>query len=316
MNEQRSVPDEQLLRETANRSRVMSADGKVADYIPELALMSPELFALSCQSVGGEVWEYGDTSAEFTMQSMSKILALSYAIEYFGRDSVFRHVGMEASADSFNSLMRIEMTASKPSNPFMNAGAIAVCSLIYKAYKDDSIGLMLGFLEKVTGRPAHIDEKVFASEKRSADRNRALAYFMKSMGFLHGDVESILDFYFMMCSISALSGDLAKIGAVIASGGVLPNGGKRLVSRDTVYILLGLMSSCGLYNESGEFAVRVGVPGKSGVSGGILAAVPGRMGLGVFSPALDAKGNSIAGMKALELLSDRLDLRGLGSAGQ
>ena len=306
------APAAELLQEIANKSRVMSADGKVADYIPELALMSPELFALSCQTVDGECREHGDTSEIFTMQSMSKVLSLSFAIEYFGCENVFRHVGMEASADSFNSLMRIEMTASKPSNPFMNAGAIAVCSLIHKAYKGDSIRLILELLAKITGHESSIDEKVFASEKRSADRNRALAFFMKSMGFLHGDVESILDFYFMMCSIKCTSGDLAKIGAMIADGGLSPVSGERILSKETVYILLGLMSSCGLYNESGEFAVRVGVPGKSGVSGGILAAVPGRMGIGVFSPALNAKGNSIAGMKALEMLSDKLNLRGLG----
>lgn len=305
-------PDKALLTEIGNKSRVMSTDGKVADYIPELARVSPELFALSCLPVGGELLETGDTEELFTMQSISKLLSLSFAIEYFGRDNVFRHVGMEASADSFNSLMRIEMTASKPSNPFMNAGAIAVCSLIYKACKEESVGLMLDLLRKITGSENGVDEKVFASEKRSADRNRALAYFMKSMGFLHGDVEAILDFYFTLCSIRCSSGGLASIAAMIASGG-LSQKGERLISEETVYILLGLMSCCGLYNESGEFAVRVGLPGKSGVSGGILAVAPGRMGIGVFSPSLDAKGNSVSGMKALEMLSKALDLRGLGS---
>ncbi|MEG2184526.1 MAG: glutaminase A [Cloacibacillus sp.] len=300
-----------LLNEIANKSRVMSADGKVADYIPELALMSPELFALSCQPVGAEAVETGDTQEIFTLQSMSKILSLSFAIEYFGRDNVFRHVGMEASADSFNSLMRIEMTASKPSNPFMNAGAIAVCSLIYKAYKNDSVGLILELFKKITGAENGVDEKVFASERRSADRNRALAYFMKSMGFLHGDVDSILDFYFTLCSIRCTSGSLAKIAAMIAAGGHSCVTGEKIISKETVYILLGLMSSCGLYNESGEFAVRVGLPGKSGVCGGVLAAAPGRMGIGVFSPALNANGNSVAGVKALEMLSDELDLRRL-----
>lgn len=303
---------EQLLNDIGNIARVMTADGKVADYIPELSLMSPELFSLSCQPVGAPIAETGDREQLFTMQSISKILALSFAIENFGRENVFHHVGMEASADSFNSLMRIEMTASKPSNPFMNAGAIAVCSLIYKAYKDESAKRLVSFMESVTGRNNGFDERVFFSEKRSADRNRALAFFMKSMGLLHGDVEAILDFYFNLCSLRCTSGDLARIGAMIASGGRSVISGEKVLEKETVFTLLGLMSTCGLYNESGEFAVRVGLPGKSGVSGGILVAVPGKMGIGVFSPALNAKGNSVAGIKALELLSEKLDLRGLG----
>lgn len=304
--------NEQLLNGVGNIARVMSADGKVADYIPELSLMSAELFSLSCQGIDSSLMETGDREQFFTMQSISKILTLSFAIENFGRENVFRHVGMEASADSFNSLMRIEMTSSKPSNPFMNAGAIAVCSLIHKAYKEESVERLLSFMESVTGRENGFDERVFSSEKRSADRNRALAFFMKSMGFLHGDVESILDFYFALCSLRCTSGDLAKIGAMIAAGGVAVHSGERVIQKETVFTLMGLMSTCGLYNGSGEFAVRVGLPGKSGVSGGILVAVPGRMGIGVFSPALDAKGNSVAGIKALELLSEKLDLRGFG----
>ena len=312
MKKQDNLLNEQLLNDIGNISRVMSADGKVADYIPELSLMSAELFSLSCQGIDSPLIETGDSGQFFTMQSISKIRALSFAIENFGRDNVFRHVGMEASADSFNSLMRIEMTSSKPSNPFMNAGAIAVCSLIYKAYKDESACRLIAFMKSITGRENGFDERVFASEKRSADRNRALAFFMKSMGLLHGDVEAILDLYFTLCSLRCTSGDLAKIGAMIASGGISIHSGEKILTKETVFTVLGLMSACGLYNESGEFAVRVGLPGKSGVSGGILVSVPGRMGIGVFSPALNAKGNSVAGIKALELLSEKLNLRGLG----
>ncbi len=304
--------NEKLLSGIGNISRVMSADGKVADYIPELSLMSPELFSLSCQGINSTLVETGDKEQFFTMQSISKILSLAFAIENFGRDNVFRHVGMEASADSFNSLMRIEMTSSKPSNPFMNAGAIAVCSLIHKAYKSESTERLTSFLKSVTGRENGFDDRVFSSEKRSADRNRALAFFMKSMGFLHGDVEAILDFYFILCSLRCTSSDLAKIAAMIASGGIAVHSGERVISKETACILIGLMSTCGLYNGSGEFAVRVGLPGKSGVSGGILVAAPGIMGIGVFSPSLDSKGNSVAGIQALELLSDKLDLRGFG----
>lgn len=312
MNAGLGLINDKLLDDIGNIARVSSADGKVADYIPELSLMPQELFALSCQPVKGGAVEVGDTGQYFTMQSISKILALALAIEDFGMDNVFRHVGMEASADSFNSLMRIEMTASKPSNPFMNAGAIAVCSLIYKAYKGNAADRVFGMLHSATGSEPSYDDKIFASEKGTADRNRALAYFMKSMGLLHGNVEAVLDLYFTLCSIRCTSGDLAKLAAMIAAGGVSVVSGNRLMRKETVYTILGLMSTCGLYNGSGEFAVRVGLPGKSGVSGGIMAVVPGIMGIGVFSPALDDKGNSVAGIKALELLSGRLDLRGLG----
>lgn len=304
--------NEILLGETANTARVMSAQGKVADYIPELALVSPDLFSISCFLRSGELIETGDTTHSFTMQSISKIIALSFAIEQFGVQTVFRHVGMEASADSFNSLMRIEMTSSKPSNPFMNAGAIAVCSLIYKAFKEHSLERLLDFFMDITGIATSVNEAVFASEKRSADRNRALAYFMKSMGLLHGSVEEILDLYFRLCSLQCTTRELAVIGETFAEDGFSTATGKVVLGHETVTTVLGLMSSCGLYNGSGEFAVRVGIPGKSGVCGGVLAVVPGRMGISVFSPALDEKGNSVAGVKALELLSEKLNLRRLG----
>ncbi|MBR4400398.1 MAG: glutaminase A [Synergistes sp.] len=312
MDNRSDLLDEQLLNDVGNIARVTSTDGKVASYIPELSRMSAELFSLSCQPVGAKMIEIGDVGQFFTMQSLSKIISLAFAIEKFGRENVFRHAGMEASADSFNSLMRIEMTSSKPSNPFMNAGAIAVCSLICKAYKSEALDRVTDFLRLLTGEYNGFDEKVFLSEKNSADRNRALAYFMKSMGLLHGDVEEILDLYFTLCSLRCTSGTLARTAAVIASGGRSAASGEKVIEKETVCTLLGLMSTCGLYNESGEFAVRVGLPGKSGVSGGIMAVVPGRMGIGVFSPALDAKGNSVAGIRALELLSEKLDLRGIG----
>ena len=210
MEHQPDLLNEQLLKDVGNIARVTSTDGKVASYIPELSRMSAELFSLSCQPVCAEIIETGDVGQFFTMQSISKIFSLAFAIEKFGRENVFRHAGMEASADSFNSLMRIEMTSSKPSNPFMNAGAIAVCSLICKAYRSEALGMVADFLKVITGEYNGFDENVFLSEKNSADRNRALAYFMKSMGLLHGDVEEILDLYFTLCSLRCTSGTLAR----------------------------------------------------------------------------------------------------------
>ncbi len=304
-----------LLEEIKTSAASISLCGKVADYIPELSLMSPDLFCLSCVLTDGTAIETGDTEQFFTMQSISKILSLSLAIEKLGMRKVFKYVDMEPSADSFNSLMRLEMTSPKPSNPFMNAGAIAICALLRNEFGDGVFDELLAFTKLITGVRPEYNEKVFESERSTADRNRALAYFMKSTGLLHGDVEVFLDLYFRQCSIICTAQSLAKIGAMLASGGICASTGKRILRKKTVYTLLGLMTTCGLYNGSGEFAVRIGVPGKSGVSGGILAVVPGRMGVGVFSPPLDAKGNSVAGLNALEMLSERLNFRNIPTGG-
>ncbi|MDL2298252.1 glutaminase A [Synergistaceae bacterium OttesenSCG-928-D05] len=303
--------NEALLSEVRKKAMAVRHEGRVANYIPELAKVSPDLFSLSCMDTNGVLWEKGETEHLFTMQSLSKIVALSLAIEKLGTDTVFKYVGMEPSADSFNSLMRLEMSSPKPSNPFMNAGAIAICSLLYNAYGEDAFDEICAFMEGMTGVYPSFSEEVFESESKTADRNRSLAYFMKSVGFLHGDVETFLNLYFKQCSITCRTRDLAKLALLLGTRGICCETGKNILQKETVYTLLGLMTTCGLYNGSGEFAVRVGVAGKSGVCGGILAVVPGRFGVGVFSPALDAMGNSVAGLRALELLSDTLDFRGL-----
>ncbi len=303
--------NESLLTEIKAEAMSVRGLGRVADYIPELGKVSPDLFSFSCVGANGALCETGDTEQRFSIQSMSKIVSLALAIERFGKEAVFQHVGMEPSADSFNSLMRLEMTSPKPANPFMNAGAIVICSLLYNEYGELVFDEMGAFLQEMTGTPPSFDHNVYDSENKTADRNRALAYFMKSMGFLTGDVESYLNLYFKQCSITCRTRELAALAMLLGNGGVSVMTGAHVLSKETVYTLLGLMTTCGLYNGSGEFAVRVGIPGKSGVSGGILAVAGGRMGIGVFSPALDAMGNSVAGLRALELLSDRLDLRGL-----
>lgn len=307
--------NEAHLSEIQTEAMAARGQGRVADYIPELMKASPDLFSLGCMTPDGILHEVGDTEQYFTMQSISKIAALALAIERLGRDTVFAQVGREPSADSFNSLMRLEMTSPKPSNPFMNAGAIAISSLLYNEYGEMAFDEICGFFEQMAGARARFSQGVYESESKTADRNRSLAYFMKSMGSVHGDVEDFLRLYFKQCSITCRTRDLAAIAMLLGSGGVCVKTGKRVLEKETVYTLLGLMTTCGLYNGSGEFAVRVGIPGKSGVSGGILAVAPGRLGIGVFSPALDAAGNSVAGLRALELLSDRLDLRGLAGKG-
>jgi glutaminase len=217
--------------------------------------------------------------------------------------------------------MELEMTSRIPLNPFINSGAIVLAGLIVErlsgaAGSGNHIKKTLAaFFAHLMGRshtsPVVVNKAVYHSESGTADRNRALAYILHNLGTLSSNVEDTLDVYFRMCSVEVTTRDLAIMGATLANAGVNPITGERVVSRHTACVVTGLMSVCGLYNGSGEFAVRVGVPAKSGVSGGIVCAVPGRMGLSVFSPPLDERGNSVAGMAALERLSDALRLRGM-----
>jgi glutaminase len=211
--------------------------------------------------------------------------------------------------------MKLEMTSSIPLNPFINAGAIVLAGMLNEQFQAVAIAEMMDFFSRLMGRQnrstLHINEGIYRSEKGTADRNRALAYFLHNAGTLSGDVEETLDLYFKLCSIEVTTVDLSVMGVTLASGGRNPVSGAAVLSLDTAYIVIGLMSVCGLYNQSAKFAVEVGVPAKSGVSGGIVCAVPGRMGLAVFSPPLNTSGNSVAGIRALADLSRELKLRGI-----
>ena len=303
-----------LLDRVERTYRSQTGEGRPASYIPELANVDPKLFSISISGMDGCTATAGDGESYFTMQSISKIVSLAFTVEHFGASAVFARVGMEPCSEPFNSIMKLEMTSNVPLNPFINSGAIVLSAMICEHCGPYAIGEVLAFGSRLAGRSPSVgltvNERIYASEATTADRNRALGYFMRSAGSLTYDVEETLALYFQMCSIKTRTCDLSSIGATIANAGVNPATGKRVISRNTACILIGLMSTCGLYNESGEFAVRVGVPGKSGVGGGVLCAVPGRMGIAVFSPALDERGNSIAGIAALASLSQELNLRG------
>lgn len=303
-----------LLDRIERTYRFRTGEGRPASYIPELANVDPRLFSISVSGLDGRTFTAGDGEAYFTMQSISKVVSLAFAVERFGAEGVFSRVGMEPCAEPFNSIMKLEMTSNIPLNPFINSGAIVLSAMICERYGAHAIEEVLALGSDMAGLSASaglaVNERVYASEAATADRNRALAYYMRSAGSLTYSVEETLALYFQMCSIDARTSDLSLIGATIANAGVNPATGERVISRDTARILVGLMSTCGLYNESGEFAVRVGIPGKSGVCGGVLCAVPGRMGVAVFSPSLDERGNSIAGIDALADLSQELALRG------
>ena len=284
--------------------------GRVATYIPELGKQSPELLGVAQVSMQGDLWAAGDADVPFTMQSISKVVSLGLALTELGEERVFARVGVDPTADPFNSIMRLEMVAPhRPQNPLINAGAIVTLSLLPYASSEERFLAVRALTRRLTGRPdLDADEAVYLSEKQTSDRNRALAYFLRSVGALEGDIEDLLDSYFRQCGLRVTARDLAVLGVTLASGGVNPFTGERVLAPRVCRILRALMATCGLYDGSGEFAIKVGIPSKSGVGGGILSAVEGRMGIGVFNPSLDQKGNSVGGMRLLEDLSKNLGL--------
>ena len=299
-----------LLETLVEKNREYGKEGKLASYIPALLEANPNDLGIAIVDLQGRKYYAGEYEKNFTIQSISKVVSLILALGDNGRANVFQRVDVEPTGDGFNSIVNLETKDKKmPYNPMINAGAIATTSLIYGEDKEDKLNRIIDFIRKATNNPnISVNEEVYISEKRTGDRNRALAYFMKSNGMLQGDVEEILDLYFRQCSIEANAIDLAMFGSVLANDGVTPWGGERLMSRENCRIVKTIMVTCGMYDSSGEFAVHIGIPAKSGVGGGILATVPRRMGIGVYGPALDKKGNSLSGIHALKDLSDELDL--------
>ncbi|WMI70821.1 glutaminase A [Aminobacterium sp. MB27-C1] len=299
------------LTEIIDKCRPLYTQGKVARYIPDLAKADPKILGASVSNLEGDIFSAGDRDFRFSMQSVSKLLSLALALELLGEETVFSHVGMNPIADSFNSIVRLEIDYPHiPHNPLINAGAIVIVSILPYESAKECFEAILNLSREMTGNyNLKINEKTFLSEKATGDRNRSLAFFMKSVGTLKGNIEDILDVYFRECSIEATTEDLAIMGATIASGGINPKTKKHVLSDKTCKILRSLMATCGMYNASGEFAVRVGVPAKSGVSGVILATVPHRGGIAVVGPPLDSKGNSVTGIRVLEDIVNEFNLR-------
>ena len=284
-------------------------EGKVATYIPELGKVDKNLLGVSIVTVDGNKYNLGDWQKEFTIQSISKTISLIFALEHFGSEIVFSKVGMESSGDAFNSMAKLETMSVHPSNPFINAGAIAVAGLIVNKYSFEDY-MELVFM--LCGRDSiEVDNNVYMSENETGMLNRSMAYHMKNSGVLETDVEKALEFYFKMCSIKVNTEDLGIFGSMLANNGVEPITGKQLIDKNIIKIVKSLMVTCGMYDGSGEFAIRVGMPAKSGVGGGIVASSQNKMGIAVFGPALDDKGNSSGGYQILEYLSKELGLHDL-----
>ncbi len=302
---------EEILANIVAKNRPLFSEGRVASYIPELAKATPDVLGVSLVTVEAEQFSAGDFDYSFSMQSIAKIISLALALVEIGEEKVFNWVGVDPTPDPFNSIMRLEMDrVHRPYNPVVNAGAIAVISLLPYETGAERAEAVLGLARRLTGNAQlAVNDTIYLSEKNTSDRNRALAYYMRSTGNLEGDIEDILDGYFRQCSIETSVQDLAVMGATLASSGINPVTGERVLPGRVCRILRALMATCGMYDGSGEFAIRVGIPAKSGVGGGITAVVPRRMGIAVCGPALDPKGNSICGMKVLEDLSRELRLR-------
>ncbi|MGO1369561.1 glutaminase A [Senegalia sp. (in: firmicutes)] len=301
---------EKKLNKIIENNKDLTLEGEVATYIPELGKANAKDLGICIADMEGNIYKAGDYNKKFTIQSISKTISLMMALMDNGKEIVFDKVGMEPTGDAFNSIIKLEtIMPSRPLNPMINAGAIVVSSLIKGKDKEEKFNRLLSFMKKISENDnLEIDNEVYLSEKKTGHRNRAMAYFMKDVGIIEGDIEDILDVYFKQCSIKVDCVDLAKMGLFLANQGILPSTGQKLVSEDISRIVKTFMVTCGMYNGSGEFAIKVGIPAKSGVGGGIMASIPHRMGIATFGPSLDDKGNSIGGYKALYELSKELNL--------
>lgn len=295
---------EALMRKNARYAE----QGAVASYIPELAKQDKSLLGLCLMDVDGQSQCFGDYQSTFTVQSIIKVPVLLAALLDNSLERLFRKINISPTADGFNSIVSLETKSDKkPLNPFINSGAIAALSMVAGDVPEQKFERVLSLFRRIAGNPGlSVCEAVYRSEKETGDRNRALAYYMKSTGILECAVEPLLDAYFRLCSVEADCRDIAALGCFLARNGVTA-GGERLADRATCRLIKAVMSTCGMYDGSGEFAAMVGIPAKSGVGGGILGVVPGRCGVGVLGPSLDEHGNSRAGIMLLHDLSEAFD---------
>ena len=295
-----------VIEEAYFNGKESAQTGRAADYIPELAKADAGDFGICVRNMAGETIAFGETEKRFSIQSISKVINLAAALKFLGFRETFSHVKMEPSGDPFNSIMKLDTASDIPFNPMINAGAIQVMSMLSNIMGfDELLAFARAFCmdEDIT-----LNEAVYRSEAETGDRNRAIAYLLKSKGVLQGDPEKTLDLYFRMCSLNVNARSLSNMGLLLADGGRNPFTGKHVIHPGYVRTIRSLMFTCGLYDESGEYGVLVGIPSKSGVGGGIVASVSGRWGIGTYGPALNEKGNSAGGVAAMQHISHLLRL--------
>jgi len=285
--------------------------GSVASYIPALAEVDPDSFAISVVTVAGEMFSVGDSASRFTLQSIVAPFLYGYVLDEAGRGGVLERVGVEPSGNPFQEIV-LSSRDNRPMNPMINAGALAITAMLPGNDPSDRLRRMLDRLGLFIGQRPGVDMRAYVSEKTTADRNRSIAYLMRNFGGVRGEVEPLLDLYTQACAVSVTSDELAIMAATLANAGVNPRTGERAVQCQSLRDVLTVMFTCGLYEASGLWAYRVGVPAKSGVGGGIIAVVPGIMGVAVYSPRLDESGNSARGMRVCDRLIGRLGLHVFG----
>jgi glutaminase len=282
-------------------------EGQVATYIPELAKSSPQDFGIAMVSSDGQVFATGHFDTPFTIQSISKPFTFGLAIESYGADRVSKHVGVEPSGDAFNAI-ELQNGTNRPFNPMVNSGAITVTALLHAKYGNETFDIIHDRLSQAAGRALMVDEDVFASERRTGHRNRAIAHLLLNFGLVHEEAEAALDVYFRQCSIMVTCTDLATMGATLSNMGRNPNTDDMVFDLKSTRAMLAIMFTCGMYDYSGEWAYRVGVPAKSGVAGGVMAVVNRQLGIAVYSPPLDERGNSRRGIEVCVELASRFGL--------
>ena len=299
-----------LLKEIITEVSPCKKEGAVASYIPELSRADANDFGICIISHNGKLDCAGDYEKHFTIQSIIKPVILLLALEDKGADAVNELCGVEATGKPFDAFNYSDRAlTSEHINPMINAGAIALCTLINGNSYEEKFERLLTLARKLSNNPdLSVNNAVYLSEKATGNKNRALAYMLKAYGMIDGEIEDVLDMYFKACSIEVNCKDLARIAFVLANHGKDNDSKTTVINEEHARYVNAIMAICGMYDGSGEFALKVGVPAKSGVGGGIMAAVPNRYGIGIYSPSLDKKGNSIAGIKALELLSKKLNL--------
>ncbi|MFP2898865.1 glutaminase [Corallococcus sp. 4LFB] len=287
-----------VLSEVWDAVRPVLGQGRVATYIPALAAVDPHRFGMALATVEGDVYGVGDWREPFSIQSISKVFTLALTLSRDG-DALWRRVGKEPSGNPFNSLVQLEYEQGIPRNPFINAGALVITDRLQRL-TGDARGTLRDFLRAESGNPlVDFDPVIAASEAEHGHRNSALAHFMASYGNMESAVPEVLEHYFWQCSLAMSCADLARACGFLARHGQRADGA-RLLTRSQAKQVNAVMLTCGTYDAAGEFAYRVGLPGKSGVGGGIIAVIPNRCGLCVWSPGLDARGNSVAGVEALD----------------
>ncbi len=284
-----------------------ASDGVPASYIPELAKANPAHFGIAVVTVDGAIYSVGDAAVPFTIQSISKPLVYGLALDENGPEVVDSKVGVEPSGEAFNAIS-LEPGSGRPRNPMINAGAIAMSSLIGGASDQERSARTIDMLSRYAGRPLEFDESVFRSEQETGHRNRAIGHLLRNAGIIEGEVDPVCDRYFQQCSVLVTCEDLAMMAATLANQGRNPRTGEQAVGPDNVERILSVMSSCGMYDFAGAWSYHVGMPAKSGVGGGIIAVLPGQLGIGVFSPPLDSLGNSVRGVAVCQSLSREFGL--------